>query len=116
MTLEELKRWTDLQLRCPLQLPPRGEATTQDVNRPGVQWRLGSAGRRAHRSQQVGHVAPRDELLTVGQAGEYLGKRERFIRRLVAGRRISYVKIGKFIRLQRSALDAFIEAGRVPSE
>ncbi len=60
--------------------------------------------------------APHDELLTIGQAAEYLGTGERFIRRLVAQRRISYVKIGKYVRLQRSSLDAFIEAGRVPSE
>jgi excisionase family DNA binding protein len=60
--------------------------------------------------------AAQDELLTIGQAGEYLGTGERFIRRLVAQRRISYVKLGKYVRLQRSSLDAFIEAGRVPSE
>lgn len=60
--------------------------------------------------------APRDELLTVAQAGEYLGTGERFIRRLVAQRRITYVKLGKYVRLQRSVLDAFIEAGQVPSE
>jgi excisionase family DNA binding protein len=41
---------------------------------------------------------------------------ERSIRRLVAERRISYIKLGKYVRLQRSALDAFIEAGRVPSD
>lgn len=61
-------------------------------------------------------LVPRDELLNVGQAGEYLGTGERFIRRLVAQRRIAYVKLGKYVRLQRSALDAFIEAGHVPSE
>jgi excisionase family DNA binding protein len=61
-------------------------------------------------------LVPRDELLTIGQAGEYLGTGERFVRRLVAQRRIAYVKLGKYVRLQRSALDAFIEAGRVPSE
>lgn len=57
-----------------------------------------------------------DVLLTIAQAGEYLGTGERFVRRLVAQRRISYVKLGKYVRLQQSALDAFIEAGRVPSE
>ncbi len=60
--------------------------------------------------------APRDELLTIDQAGEYLGTGERFVRRLVAQRRIPYVKLGKYVRLPRSSLDAFIEAGRVPSE
>ena len=57
-----------------------------------------------------------DVLLTIGQAGDYLGTGERFVRRLVAQRRIAYVKLGKYVRLQQSALDAFIEAGRVPSE
>ncbi len=57
-----------------------------------------------------------DELLTVGQAAEYLGTGERFIRRLIAERSISYVKLGRYVRLQRSTLDDFIEAGRVPSD
>jgi excisionase family DNA binding protein len=60
--------------------------------------------------------APDDWLLTVAEAGEYLGTGERFIRRLVAQRRIPYVKLGKYVRLQRSALDDFIAAGRVPSD
>jgi excisionase family DNA binding protein len=55
-----------------------------------------------------------DELLTAGQAGEYLGTGERFVRRLIAERRIPYVKLGRPVRLQRSALDAFIASGRVP--
>ncbi|RBY84918.1 excisionase family DNA-binding protein [Blastococcus sp. TF02A-30] len=57
-----------------------------------------------------------DPLLTVAQAGDYLGTGERFIRRLIAQRRITYVKLGKYVRLQRSTLDAFIEAGRITSE
>ncbi len=55
-----------------------------------------------------------DELLTPSQAGEYLQTGERFIRRLIAERRIDYVKLGKYVRVQRSTLDAFIESGRVP--
>ena len=54
-----------------------------------------------------------DELLTPSQAGDYLQTGERFIRRLIAERRIAYVKLGKYVRLQRSALDAFIESGRI---
>ena len=57
-----------------------------------------------------------NQLLTVAQAGDYLGTGERFIRRLIAQRRITYVKLGKYVRLQRSILDEFIEAGRVTSE
>jgi excisionase family DNA binding protein len=54
------------------------------------------------------------ELLTPSQAGEYLQTGERFIRRLIAERRIEYIKLGRYVRLQRSVLDAFIESGRVP--
>jgi excisionase family DNA binding protein len=56
-----------------------------------------------------------DPLLTVAQAGDYLGTGERFVRRLITERRITYVKLGNYVRLQRSALDAFVEAGRVPT-
>lgn len=55
-----------------------------------------------------------DELLTPAQAGDYLRTGERFIRRLIAERRIDYIKLGKYVRVQRSVLDAFIESGRVP--
>src|SRR4051812_37247199 len=55
-----------------------------------------------------------DELLTAAQAGDYLRTGERFVRRLIAERRIPYVKLGRHVRLQRSALDAFIASGRVP--
>jgi excisionase family DNA binding protein len=55
-------------------------------------------------------------FLTVAQAGEYLGTGERFIRRLITERRISYVKVGKYVRLERSTLDAFVDSGRVHSQ
>lgn len=55
-------------------------------------------------------------LLTIAQAGEYLGTGERFVRRLITERRISYVKVGKYVRLERATLDAFVDAGRVRSQ
>ncbi len=67
-------------------------------------------------SERVALREQHDQLLTVAQAGDYLGTGERFIRRLIAQRRIAYVKLGKYVRLQRSTLDEFIEAGRVASE
>ncbi|MGR7026197.1 excisionase family DNA-binding protein [Geodermatophilus sp. URMC 62] len=54
-----------------------------------------------------------DELLTPSQAGDYLRTGERFIRRLIAERRIPYVKLGRHVQLQRSDLDAFIASGRI---
>ena len=67
-------------------------------------------------SERVAVHEQHDQLLTVAQAGDYLGTGERFIRRLIAQRRITYVKLGKYVRLQRSTLDAYIAAGRVASD
>ncbi len=63
-----------------------------------------------------GHVPLGDsgQLLTFGQAAEYLSTAQRFVRRLINERRIPYVKLGKHVRLERCALDAFVAAGRVP--
>ncbi len=58
----------------------------------------------------------RDHLMTVQQAGEYLGTGDRFIRRLITERRISYIKIGKYVRLERATLDALVDSGRVPNK
>ncbi len=54
-----------------------------------------------------------DQLLTVAQAAELLGTTERFPRRLIAERRIEFVRVGRHVRIRESALAAFIEAGRV---
>jgi excisionase family DNA binding protein len=54
-----------------------------------------------------------ERLLTVAQAAELLGTTERLPRRLIAERRIEFVKLGRHVRIPESALAAFIEAGRV---
>lgn len=51
--------------------------------------------------------------LTVGEAARYLNTSVRFIRRLIAERRIAFHKVGAHVRLAVPDLDAFIEAGRV---
>jgi excisionase family DNA binding protein len=53
-------------------------------------------------------------LLTVDQAAERLATKPRFIRRLIAEKRIPYIKLGGHVRIEDTALDAFVEAGRVP--
>jgi excisionase family DNA binding protein len=40
-----------------------------------------------------------DRLLTVEEAADRLGTSVRFVRRLVAERRIAYVKVGRHVRL-----------------
>jgi excisionase family DNA binding protein len=54
-----------------------------------------------------------DRLLTVGQAAELLGTTERFPRRLIAERRIRFVRVGRHVRIPESALGEFIAAGMV---
>jgi excisionase family DNA binding protein len=54
-----------------------------------------------------------DTLLTVDQAAERLGTSARFVRRLIAERRIAYVKLGRHVRIAAPDLEAFIVAGRV---
>jgi excisionase family DNA binding protein len=56
---------------------------------------------------------PAMTLLTVDQAAERLATKPRFIRRLIAERRITFVKLGAHVRIDTDDLDAFITAGRV---
>jgi excisionase family DNA binding protein len=57
--------------------------------------------------------APVERLLTVGQVAELLGTTERFPRRLIAERRIRFVRVGRHVRIPESAVRAFIDAGAV---
>jgi excisionase family DNA binding protein len=54
-----------------------------------------------------------DPLLTVAEAAELLKTSERFPRRLIAERRIRFVKVGRYVRIPESALHDFITAGSV---
>ncbi|MBG0827554.1 excisionase family DNA-binding protein [Planomonospora sp. ID67723] len=52
-------------------------------------------------------------LLTVEQAAERLNTSVRFPRRLIAERRITFVHVGRNVRIPEAALEAFIAAGLV---
>ena len=54
-----------------------------------------------------------NRLLRISQAAEYLNVSDRFIRRLVAERRIDFIKVGRFVRIGQDALEAFLSEGRV---
>ena len=51
--------------------------------------------------------------LTTAQVAEILGTSERFPRRLIAERRIAYVKAGKHVRIPQSALDDYIATNTI---
>lgn len=55
-------------------------------------------------------------LLNVDQVAERLGTPTRFVRRLIAERRIGFCRIGRYVRITDSDVTAFIEAARVPPE
>lgn len=55
-----------------------------------------------------------DRLLTVEDAGELLNTGPRFIRRLIAERRIEFVRVGRHVRISEAALWGFVDSGRVP--
>jgi excisionase family DNA binding protein len=55
-----------------------------------------------------------ERLLTVEEAANQLNTSVRFVRRLIAERRIAFVKLGRHVRISDSAVADFIEAGRVP--
>ena len=52
-------------------------------------------------------------LLTVDEVAERLGTSVRFPRRLIAERRITFVRIGRHVRIPEAALVEMIEAGTV---
>lgn len=53
------------------------------------------------------------KYLSVPEAALYLNTSVRFVRRLIAERRIAFHKLGAHVRLALVDLDAFVEAGRV---
>ena len=64
-------------------------------------------------SKHIRSEASAEQLLSVEAAAERLDTKPRFIRRLIAERRIEFVKVGRHVRISESALADFIQAGRV---
>ena len=56
---------------------------------------------------------PKDRLLTVGEAAARWGTSVHFPRRLIRERRITFVRLGRHVRIPESEVDAMIERGTV---
>jgi excisionase family DNA binding protein len=54
-----------------------------------------------------------DQLLTVDQLAERLGTSIRHIRRLVAERRVPYVKVGRLVRFDPTEIAVWLDKHRV---
>ena len=57
-----------------------------------------------------------DQLLDKHQVAQRLNVGIRFVERLIAEKRIPYVKVGRHVRIRTSAVDGFIDRNAVPLE
>lgn len=62
-------------------------------------------------SSQVDPVSA--SLLSIEQLADWLGVTDRFIRRLVAERRVPFLKIGRFIRFDPAEIEHWLDSQRV---
>jgi len=53
------------------------------------------------------------ELLTVEQAADRIRMSARYVRRLIAERRIGFYRLGRSVRIDPAELAAFVTAGRI---
>ena len=51
-------------------------------------------------------------LYTVDQAAERMNITPRYVRRLIAERRIAFVRLGRHVRISETDIEAFLTAGR----
>jgi len=56
-----------------------------------------------------------DDLLDYRSCAELLRTSKSFVERLVAERRLPYLKLGHFVRIRRSDLEAYLAESRVPA-
>ena len=61
-------------------------------------------------------AAQRLRFLNVEELAGWLGVEVVFVRRLIAERRIPFVKIGRFVRFDPEEIAAWIDGQRVPTE
>jgi excisionase family DNA binding protein len=64
-------------------------------------------------SERYTKIPKRTPLLDADAVAEALGVTPRHVRRLVAERRIPFVKVGRFVRFDPGALDVWLDAQRV---
>ena len=56
------------------------------------------------------------QLITIDQLAERLGVTERYVRRLVAERRVPYRKLGKLVRFAEHEIAAWLDTTRRPQD
>jgi excisionase family DNA binding protein len=92
---------------------PRSSPAALETQKRASWWKAVIGGDVANVKSPAAGAPTTDELLDVGAAADALGTPVRFVRRLVAERRIRFYKIGRYVRIDRRDLDEFIAAGSV---
>jgi excisionase family DNA binding protein len=54
------------------------------------------------------------KLLTMDELAERLGVTQRHVRRLVAERRVPFLKVGRFVRFDPAQIVTWLDSSRVP--
>ena len=54
------------------------------------------------------------KLLSIDELAERLGVTQRHVRRLVAERRVPFLKVGRFIRFDPAKIATWLDSSRVP--
>ncbi len=54
------------------------------------------------------------QLLTINQLADHRGSTPRHVRRLVAERRVPYLKVGRFVRFDPAEIAAWLDERRMP--
>ncbi len=87
------------------------KVTALDNSKPGRSRDHGSTAKRAGTTHLTSESAlPR--LLSIDEVADHLGITPRHIRRLVAERRIPYVKVGRFVRFDPSSVMSWLDGAR----
>jgi excisionase family DNA binding protein len=71
------------------------------------------AERHRWRQQWRHDEASTTTLYTAEQAAERMNITPRYVRRLIAERRIAFVRLGRHVRISEADIEAFLTAGRV---
>jgi excisionase family DNA binding protein len=64
-------------------------------------------------AEQASAGGRRERPLSVSEAAVYLNVNVRYVRRLVAERRVTYLKVGRLLRFRVRDLEAYLESCRV---
>jgi len=94
-------------------MQPAELTPTNDVSRAAGTWPLNlpDGGERV-----VEPVPDLHRMLAIPQVAECLGVTERFVRRIITERRITFHRIGRHIRFSVADVEAYIAASRVEAK